>query len=219
MASKCNDIFIIGAGGFAREVLCIIDRVNNYSGNLCWRFRGFVDLIDNNDYFGYPVISDDQLLNRDSPIYVVVAIGNPVIRSNLLKRYSGYDHVLYPNLIDPAVLMLNPDRISFGKGNILCAGSILTTDIQLGSYNIINLSCTVGHDTVLGDNNVINPTVNISGEVNIGNNCLIGTGAKILQQLSIGNNAVVGAGAVVIKNVSASSTVVGVPAKPVIKGN
>jgi UDP-3-O-[3-hydroxymyristoyl] glucosamine N-acyltransferase len=100
-----------------------------------------------------------------------------------------------------------------GDGNIICAGNILTTSINIGSFNYINLSCTIGHDSFIGDYNVINPTVNISGGVKMGNEILLGTGTQILQNKNICSNCVVGAGAVVTKNLEEKGVYVGAPAK------
>lgn len=52
---------------------------------------------------------------------------------------------------------------------------------------------------------------------NIGNSCVIGAGAKILGNIDIGGNVKIGANAVVLKSVLPNITVVGVPAKEVIK--
>jgi acetyltransferase-like isoleucine patch superfamily enzyme len=64
---------------------------------------------------------------------------------------------------------------------------------------------------------VLNPTVNISGGVELGDGVLVGTGAQVLQYLKIGDGAQIGAGAVVNKNVNPDTTVVGVPAKELVK--
>ena len=55
-----------------------------------------------------------------------------------------------------------------GKGNIVCAGNILTVDITLGDFNIINLDCTVGHDAVLHSYVTVYPSVNISAVWRLG---------------------------------------------------
>jgi sugar O-acyltransferase (sialic acid O-acetyltransferase NeuD family) len=215
MNRNSKDIYIVGAGGFGREVLCLLNRINRVSDSVHWYVKGFVDQSEHATVSGIPVITDEQLLDMDISVSVALAVGQPTVRSRILHKYAGFDHLSFPNLVDPDTLIMDLDGVSFGQGNIVCAGTIFTTSIKVGSFNVFNLSCTVGHDVMIGDNNIINPSVNVSGEVCIGDNCLIGTGAQILQQLTIGDGAVVGAGAVVVRDVEQSSTVVGVPAKKI----
>jgi len=51
----------------------------------------------------------------------------------------------------------------------------------------------------------------------IGDNVFIGAGARVLGGIKVGDNAVIGANAVVIHDVPAGATVVGIPAKEIIK--
>ena len=51
----------------------------------------------------------------------------------------------------------------------------------------------------------------------IGANAMIGTGAKVIGPVSIGAGAVVGANAVVVDDVPEGTTVVGAPARPVVR--
>jgi acetyltransferase-like isoleucine patch superfamily enzyme len=53
--------------------------------------------------------------------------------------------------------------------------------------------------------------------VNIGNACWIGAGAIILPGVTVGDGARIGAGAVVLNDVPPSTTVAGVPARPLVQ--
>jgi serine O-acetyltransferase len=53
----------------------------------------------------------------------------------------------------------------------------------------------------------------------LGDNVFIGSGAKIIGGITIGNNVKVGANAVVTKDVRDSVTVVGIPAKELVRSN
>ncbi len=57
-----------------------------------------------------------------------------------------------------------------------------------------------------------------TGKILIKKGASIGAGAIILPNITVGENALVGAGSVVTHDVSASSTVIGVPARPVKRG-
>jgi len=215
MTTATSDIYIIGAGGLGREILTLIRRINTAAGRCIWAVKGFVDQNEAESVENLPVLADAALLAMNTSVTAVIAVGLPSVRAKIIAKYAHAAHIGFPNLLDPSALILNPDRVVLGDGNIICAGTILTTDIELGRFNILNVACTVGHDVVLGDNNIINPSANISGSVAIGNNCFVGTGAQILQQLQIGDGAVIGAGAVVLKHVEPWTTVVGVPAKKI----
>ena len=146
-------------------------------------------------------------------IAAAVGIGNPKVIAKIGERFRQNDNVGFPNLIHPSVIW-DQERIAIGRGNVICAGSIFTTDIAIGSFNFLNLNCTYGHDLRIGDFCVLNPGLNLSGGVEIGSRCLIGTGATILQYVKIGDEVTVGAGSVVTKDIPSGTTVIGVPAKP-----
>ncbi len=205
-----KDIYILGAGGFAKEVHFLIRQIGGYT------IRAFVNReplppirVGNTDY---PVITDAQLNGAKSSL-LAIGVGDPKLIARLTQQFGSFD---FPNLIHPGVVADWPN-IRLGKGNIISSGVNFTTDIIIGSFNVFNLACTVGHDAVIGNCNVFNPGANISGGVRAGNNNLVGTNATLLQYTSIGNNAVVGAASLVNKPVEDNTTVVGVPAKPLIK--
>ncbi|MBS1556972.1 MAG: acetyltransferase [Bacteroidetes bacterium] len=212
-----NDIAIFGAGGFGREVKMLIDQINQ--SNQRWRFFGYFDdgiqkgtLIN-----GYPVKGTAQdLLKLDRELYVVFAIGNPKVKKSVVEIVKANQYLKFPTLVHPTVLM-DSDFVQLIEGCIITANNVITTNINIGKHVIVNLSCTIGHDTSIGDYSSIMPGVNISGEVAMQEGVYVGTGAKIINQLTLGEWSVVGAGAVVSKDVAPHTTVVGVPAKPLIQ--
>lgn len=113
--------------------------------------------------------------------------------------------------------------IEIGEGTVICAGSILTTNVQLGCHVHINLDCTIGHDVVIGDYTTLAPGVHVSGWVHFRKRVYVGTGAVLIngtekEPLTIGDDAVIGAGAVVTTSVNEGLTVAGAPARPIQKG-
>lgn len=206
-------IAIIGAGGFAREILTLINDINRQ--NPKYDFVGFVDEEKSQTIHGYPVIGNDDEVNKTKePLSVVFAVGEPNLKERIRNKYTN-PLISFPTLIHPSVLIADPDSISIGKGCIICAGCIITTDVELHNFVTLNLQCTVGHDTVISDYSSFMPSVNISGEVKVDRNVYVGTGAKIINQVEIGEHTIVGAGAVVAKSLPAKCTAVGVPAKPI----
>lgn len=206
-------IAIIGVGGFGREVKSLIDQINEKEKT--FEIIGFYDDkhyendINGIKYLGE--IKDINLLNALTSI--VVAVADPKVKKKIIESIHN-DKVDFPNLIHPSVI-IGQDDLQMGKGNIICAGNIITVNIVLRDFIILNLSCTIGHDTTIESYCSFMPSVNISGEVIIKEGVYVGTGAKIINQLEIGSFTIVGAGAVVSKSLPDNCTAVGIPAKPI----
>ena len=209
-----QDIVIIGAGGFGREVAWLIEDINRVERK--WNLIGYVDdneLIQGKVINGYKVVGNLQWLMKQQ-LNVVSAIGNPIKRKEIMLKILGSNN-RYPILIHPSVIY--SDKVNFGEGSIVCAKNIITVNVNIGKYVIINLDCTIGHDSTLADYTTILPGVNISGMVKVDECVSIGTGTAIIQNVSIGKNTIVGAGAVVVKDLPENCTAVGVPAKLILK--
>jgi sugar O-acyltransferase (sialic acid O-acetyltransferase NeuD family) len=206
-------IAIIGAGGFGREVKMLIDHINQDQKK--FEIIGFYDDKEYNDSInGIPYLGKLEKLNEiDYPLSVTIAIADPRTKKRIIETINN-KNIDFPNLIHPSVI-IGQDNVKLGKGNIICAGVIITVDIEIGNFVILNLSCTLGHDTTIKSYCSFMPTVNISGEVILNESIYVGTGAKIINQLEIGENTIIGAGAVVSKSLPANCTAVGIPAKPI----
>lgn len=210
-----KDIYIIGAGGFGREVAWLIERINAITPT--WNLKGFID--DNVEVQGttqddYLVVGGCEYLSGIfKEVWVVCAVGVAKTRRKIVEKLRDYANVRFATLIDPSVMYSN--RVTVGEGSVICAGSILTVDINVGEHVIINLDCTIGHDAVLQDYVTLYPSVNVSGMTEIGYACEVGTGTQIIQGKRIGDYSIVGAGAVVINDIPEKCTAVGSPAKPI----
>ena len=209
-----QDIYIIGAGGFGREVQWLIERIN--AVHKTWEIKGYID--DNsvgviNDHPVVGTVDEFVRAHKDDAqrSAVVCAIGNSKVRRKVIDRIRVCNSIDFPNLVDPSVLM--SELITFGEGNIICAGNILTVNIQVGNFNIINLDCTIGHDVVMKDFVTLYPSVNVSGATTLESCTELGTGAHIIQGLTIGEESIVGAGSVVIRDIPERCTAVGNPCK------
>lgn len=210
-----KDIAIYGVGGFGREVLTLIQDINRQRHE--WKIVGFFDdgypageMIN-----GFPTLGGMSALNGwKQEISVAIAIGNPATKRKIVSKIDN-PNVSFPTLIHPSVKVGDDNYVQIGKGCIICAENLITTNIVIGDFVILNLACTTGHDTILGDYSAFMPSVNISGEVNVGKEVYVGTGAKIINQINIGEQTIIGAGAVVAKDLPARCTAVGVPAKPI----
>lgn len=210
-----NNLIIIGASGFGREVAWAVERQNIV--NPTWNLLGFIDdndSIQGTEINGYKVLgkTDDTIKFPDA--FFVCAVGASKIRERIIGHVKELNpDIKFGTVIDPSVEM--SDFVTIGEGSIICAHTIITVNIAIGNHVIINLDCTIGHDAVLRDFVTVYPSVNISGNTDIGLAVELGTGMQIIQGKTIGQGTIVGAGAVVVKDLPAHCTAVGSPAKPI----
>jgi acetyltransferase-like isoleucine patch superfamily enzyme len=97
------------------------------------------------------------------------------------------------------------------------AGAVINYGASIASGCIVNTAATVDHDCVLDAGVHVCPGAHLAGCVLIGARTWFGIGAVAKQSVRIGADVTVGAGAVVVGDVRDGVTVVGVPAREVVK--
>lgn len=200
---------IIGAGGFGREVACIIDKLAE------WDLTGFYDDgVEAGTDTGYGLVigSISELNDVQEPIDVVLAIGNPEISKQIEARITN-PHVSFPNIIDSDAYFYDRDSLKMGKGNIIGPNASVSCNVTLGDFNVLNVFSQVGHDVVLGNHNVVMPSVNLSGSVVIGDGNLFGVKSTVIQGIKIGNKVTLAPNSVLTRNAKDEKTYLGNPAK------
>ncbi len=169
---------------------------------------------------GHRVLTYAEWLTQPaSSRHINIAIANSAIRQKLVERCLS-DGVSFFEVRAANVVQL--DEVRLGEGAILCPFVTLTSNIRIGRHFHANLYSYVEHDCNIGDFVTFAPGVKCNGNVVIEDHAYIGTGAIIKQGLPdkplvIGKGAVVGMGAVVTKDVPAGTTVVGNPARPLVR--
>jgi len=152
--------------------------------------------------------------------HAVLAIASGGVREKLAQRCMQ-DGVRAWEVTAANVVRM--DAVALGEGAILSPFVTLTSNIRIGKHFQANLYSYVEHDCVIGDFVTFAPGVKCNGNIVVEDHAYIGTGAVIKQGLPglplvIGRGAVVGMGAVVTKSVAPGATVVGNPARPVVRG-
>jgi len=216
MQPEVKDIAIYGAGGFGREVACLIHQINATEG-LKWNLVGFFDDgrdIGSDTNYGPIIGSLSELNSYNKPLSIVLAIGTPKTLKYLVENINN-PNIEFPNIIAPNVLFFDKESFKAGRGNIITFGCRLSCNTSLGDFNILNGCVSFGHDVNIGNYNVIMPEARLSGEVTVKDLNLFGAKCFIAQQLKIGTNSIIGAGSIVLRKTKDNSLYIGNPAKKI----
>lgn len=164
---------------------------------------------------GHDITTWTNFLERQSDEKAVsLAIAASKTRQNLAEKCGA---AKVPLVEARAASVVQMDEVVIEDGACLSPFVTLTSNIRIGRCFHANLYSYVEHDCVIGDFVTFAPGAKVNGNVTIGNHAYIGSGAVIRQGITIGSGAVVGMGAVVTRDVPPGITVVGNPAKPLIK--
>lgn len=205
-------IAIFGAGGFGREVACLIQKINDDKPQ--WDFVGFFDDGKEKGYkneYGEILGGVKELNDWEEELAVAIAIGSPKTVELIVNKVTS-PNITFPNLISPDIIIADENNYNIGIGNIISYGCLISCNVKIGNFNILNGFIPIGHDTTIGNYNSIMPNVNISGEVSIGDRNYFGVKSTVLQQIRIGNDTTIGANSLILRKTKDGMTYIGNPA-------
>ncbi|MHC1773542.1 MAG: sugar O-acyltransferase [Flexilinea sp.] len=208
-----KDLILVGAGGYAREIVMTIDDINKIRPT--WNILGF--LSDTKYHLDgkrckYSIIGGIQDWEVKTGQFFVMAIADPKGKETLAKLMLN-KQAEFVSIIHPWARL--SESAQYGIGLIMDHPTIaLGPDVVVGDFVSLNGS-GLGHDVEVGDFSTISSNCGINGGVKIGKRVFIGGNVVIAPQKKIGDDAFVGTGSVVINNVKPGIKVFGNPAKKI----
>lgn len=209
-------MLVVGAKGFAKELLEIIYQ-NDASSKIVF-FDDVSSDLPEMLFDKYLILKSEreavEYFNEKDKRFAL-GIGNPQLRYEFYKRFNSIGGNL-TTIISPFA-QIGKFNNNFGEGVNILTNAVIESNNNIGMGALIHSGSLISHDVTVGDFCEISPKVSLLGNVIVGNFCRLGTGCIVLPKVRIGNQVTIGAGAVVTKNVSDNTTVVGIPAKPLLK--
>jgi sugar O-acyltransferase (sialic acid O-acetyltransferase NeuD family) len=205
-------MIIIGAKGFAKEVLEVLHQLNQLENVV------FYDDVNANVpkflYEKFKVVTtldEAQVFFKEVDSRFTIGIGNPVLRKQLFDKFSAIGGE-YCATISPQATIGSYD-VTIGEGTNVLSGAVFSNSVTIGLGCIVYYNAIITHDCCIGDFVEISPNAIILGRVKIDSYTQIGANATILPDVVIGKNVIVGAGSVVTKDLPDNCVAVGTPAK------
>lgn len=206
-------VLVMGSGGLGKEILSYLVEDPRYE------IVGVVSTEDfNNPEYAnlFPVKETADAYRPTQDVRLIMATAFPKTkRSIVLANYRWASRWI--NYVAPGAVLSRFARI--GTGCTLTPNSSIVGDPKVGDFVFLNTESTIGHDAQVGDYVTLFPKSEICGDCVVGEDVIFGLGAAALPKVKIVAGAKIAAGAVVWKDVTEPVTMVGNPAKPLIKGN
>jgi sugar O-acyltransferase (sialic acid O-acetyltransferase NeuD family) len=207
---------LVGAGGFAREVMPMLDAMLRASAQpSCEAVFVIEDQypLPEGPVNGHRVLHLSEFLRADADRFFNVAIADSKVRQRIVESMPA--EVRPVSIVSSAFLC--QDAVTIGDGAIFCGFTQVTSNARIGKFFHCNMNSYVAHDAVIGDYVTFAPGVKCNGYVVVEDHAYVGTGVVIRdgtnRPITIGRGAVVGMGAVVTRSVPPGATVVGNPAR------
>jgi sugar O-acyltransferase (sialic acid O-acetyltransferase NeuD family) len=216
MGRTPEPLVLVGSGGFGREAAEVVRAINAHGERPRWDLRGFLD--DNPQLAGAAVAGTTVLgavdrLGELPDAHVVVCTGHPgnfTSKKRIVERLA-LPAERYATLVHPAAVV--PASCRLGEGTVVMAGTVATTDVELGAHVGVMPQAVFTHDDRLDDFVTVGAGVRVAGTVHVGEGAYLGSGCLVRENRTIGPWALVGMGAVVTRDVPGGEVWAGVPAR------
>lgn len=203
-------MIVIGAKGFAKEVLEVLQQCNQ-TENL--GFYDDVNEIGETLYETFPILKNEAQVTQFFKAHgnqFTIGIGNSLLRYKLYKKFTKLGGELV-STISP-LAQISSYEVNIGVGSTVLMNAVFSNSVTIGKGCLVYYNAIITHDCVVGDFVEISPGATLLGRCTVGSFSRIGANATILPDVKIGSNVTVGAGAVVTRDLPDNTVAYGVPA-------
>ena len=160
-----QDVIIVGASGFGREILQYIEDINDIKPT--WNFIGFID--DNTNALdgisqGRKIVDSIHGHIPSSNVMYVCGLAFPKVKKEIvtLLKEKG---AIFTSIIHPAARISKYSKI--GEGCIITPNSNVNSDAEVGDFVSI-LASGIGHDAKVGNYSTLSGHIAVNGHVEVG---------------------------------------------------
>jgi sugar O-acyltransferase (sialic acid O-acetyltransferase NeuD family) len=206
-----QDIVIVGAGDFGREVIQYVK--DTWLDREGYRLKGFLDdrSVDLRAFgLELDIIGSPRNYTIQEEDRFLVAIGDPPIH-RLLTEQIAQRGGRFLTLLHPRAYVALTAFI--GEGTIVAPFAFVGPHARVASHVVLNIYASVGHDARVEAHTIFAPYATVNGHVVVESEVLLGTHATVTARKHISHAAKISAGSVVYQDVPARALALGNPAK------
>ncbi len=211
-----KDLIIAGAGNPGS--LKLVHDINRHVPT--WNLVGIVDddpIKWGKDFHGHPILGGLAVLQE--PRFRDVHTVCYIYGGTILSRVKVVEHMVamgvkFATLVHPSV---STAFVEIGQDCVVHEGCVLNFGVKLGDHCFLTQNVSIGHEVILEDLVFCAPSVTLPGRVRVRRAATLGAGCTIKGAIEVGEYAMVGLGSVVFKDVPARSTVLGNPARVILR--
>ncbi len=208
------DLWIVGAGGFGRELLAMLWEALDPAA---YRLQGF--LARDSEQTSLASQGIDLPIEADPATYrprendrFLLAIGNMDARRAVADSIEGRGG-RFVSFIHPRAHLAPTAQI--GVGAILYPMSVVSNASVLGPHIHLSYFASVGHDCRLGPYCLLAPYATLNGSVLLEDEVYVSTHASVAPGRRVGRGSKISANSACMQDVPAETMVFGVPGKQV----
>ncbi len=214
LAAMTASLYIVGAGGFGREVLAYARDVARAAAAPPFRIAGFLD--DNSEALagkdvGAAVVGSLASITPGPDDRFVIALGEPRLRRQLALALQerGASATAFVTLVHPTAYVAG----ELAPGCVVAPFAFVGPGASLGAHAVLNTHASAGHDARLGACCVLSPYAVVNGDVTLEEGVFLGTHATVVPGKRVGAWSKLGAGAVAHGDLDAGTLALGNPAR------
>ena len=208
-------MLIIGAGGFAKELVEVVLELFPDSIPVC--FDNVNDPVNPflEQFSVIRSIKEAQSHFKDVDPHFCLGLGGPLNRLRLFDELSKIGGI--PTSIISKQSKIGKLDVKIGEGATILHHTTIANGSLLGKGCLLYHDVRITHDCKIGDFTEIAPGATLLGGVSIGKLTQIGANCTILPKVKIGEGCILGAGSVITIDIPDYSVVIGIPGKVVRK--
>jgi sugar O-acyltransferase (sialic acid O-acetyltransferase NeuD family) len=206
------DVVIVGAGGFAREVECLLPE---FMHDTTFQLKGFLGKdqgVDSEIDISDRLLGDPESYRPSKNDRFVLAIGNMEARRRTVAAIQDKQGK-FLTLVHPKAFVAKTAKLD--EGVLVYPFATVSNNAKLACGVKLNYYASVGHDTQLGRYCLLAPYATVNGFAVLEDEVYLSTHSTVAPQVRVGSRSKLSANSAAMKDVPANQLVFGVPGRVV----